>query len=61
MDRLQIPLDPDILSLPTDAAWCPNINIEDVVLSIEIGEIEENTAYAQSFLVQDSMSSGLSF
>ena len=37
--------------LPTDAACCPDINIEDVVLLNKIGEIAENTAYTQSFLV----------
>ena len=39
--------------LPTDAACCPDINIEDVVLLNGIGEIAENTAYTQSFLVWD--------
>ena len=29
--------------LPTDAACCPDINIEDVVLLKKIGEIAENT------------------
>ena len=31
--------------LPTDAACCPDINIEDVVLSNKIGEIAENTEF----------------
>ena len=30
--------------LPTDAACCPDINIENVVLLNKIGEIAENTA-----------------
>ena len=37
--------------LHTDAACCPDINIEDVVLSNMIGEIAENIAYTQCFLV----------
>ena len=37
--------------LPTDAACCPEIYIEDVVLSNKIGEIAENTAHTQRFLV----------
>ena len=36
--------------LPTDAACCPDINIEDVKLLNKIGEIAENTAYTQNFL-----------
>ena len=40
-----------VVLLPTDAACCPDINIEDVVLLNKIGEIAENTAYTQSFLV----------
>ena len=46
---------------PTDAMCCPDINIEDVLLSNVIGEIAENTliymkipesnAYTQRFLV----------
>ena len=40
-----------IIILPTDAACCPDINIEDVVLLNKIVEIAENTAYTQSFLV----------
>ena len=41
----------DIISLLTDAACCPDINIEDVMLLNKTGEIAENTAYTQSFLV----------
>ena len=37
--------------LPADAVCCPDINIENVVLSNTIGEIAENTAYTQFFLV----------
>jgi hypothetical protein len=37
--------------LPTNAACCPDIYIEDVVLLNKIGGIAENTAYTQSFLV----------
>ena len=39
--------------IPTNAACCPDINIEDVVLLNKIGEIAENTSYTdtQSFLV----------
>jgi hypothetical protein len=40
-----------LLILPTDAQCCPDINIKDVVLLNQIGEIAENTAYTQSFLV----------
>ena len=36
--------------LPTDATCCPDINIEDVMLSNKIGDIAENTAFTQSFL-----------
>ena len=39
------------IPLPTDAACCPDTNIEDIVWSNKIGKIPENTAYAQSFLV----------
>ena len=43
------------LILPTDAVCCPDINIENVVLSCVvqymIGDIAENTAYTQCFLV----------
>ena len=39
---------------------CPDINIEDVALSNMIGEIAENTAYTQCFLVRDSTFSGFS-
>ena len=35
----------------TNAVCCPDINIEDVVLSNTMGEIAENTAYTQCFLV----------
>ena len=37
--------------LPTNAACCPDINIQDVVLLNKIGDIAEHTAYTQSFLV----------
>ena len=37
--------------IPTNAVCCPDINIEDVVLSNMIGEIAENIAYTQCFLV----------
>ena len=50
----------DIISLLTDAACCPDINIEDVMLLNKTGEIAENTAYTQSFLVYDSKSSDFS-
>ena len=36
--------------LPADAVCCPDITIEDVVLSNMIGYIAENTAYTQCFL-----------
>ena len=48
----------NIVIIPTDATCCPDINIEDVVLLNKIGEIAENTAYTQSFLVSDSKFSG---
>ena len=35
----------------TDAACCPDINIEDVVLSHKIGDIAENTSYTKRFVV----------
>ena len=38
----------------THEACCPDMNIEDVVLSDKMGEIAENTAHTQSFPVQDS-------
>ena len=37
--------------VPTNAVCCPDTNIEDVVLSNMIGEIAENSAYTQCFLV----------
>ena len=37
--------------LLTDPAVCPELKIEDAVLSNMIGEIAENTAYMQCFLV----------
>ena len=37
--------------LPTNAVCCPDINTDDVVLLKKIGEIAENIAYTQSFLV----------
>jgi len=40
-----------VVILPTDATCCPDINIEDVVLLNKIGEMAENTAYTESFLV----------
>ena len=36
---------------PTDAVCCPDIKIEDVVLSNMIVEIAENAVYTQCFLV----------
>ena len=41
----------NLVIIPTNAACCPEINIKDVVLSNKLGEIAENTAYTQSFLV----------
>jgi hypothetical protein len=38
-----------VVLLPTDAACCPDINIEDVVLLNKIGEIAENTAIYTQF------------
>ena len=37
------------VELPTDAACCPDTNIEDVVGSSMLGEIAENTAYTQCY------------
>ena len=37
--------------LLANTACCPDINIEDAVLLNKIGEIAENTAYTESFLV----------
>ena len=38
------------LWLRTDPVVCPNCNIEDVLLSNVIREIEKNTGYTQCFL-----------
>ena len=40
-----------IVTIPTNAVCSPNMNIEDAMLLNKTGEIAENTAYAQSFLV----------
>ena len=45
--------------LPTDAACCPDINIEDVVLLNMIGEMAENIRRVFWFRIQSFQGLGL--